>query len=52
MLSEYFKFHRDNPTWNDQHIEGIMGKYYSRVKDVVYKIIRNFINNSKKLVFL
>jgi len=42
-LSEYYKFHRDIPTWNDQHIEGIMGKYYSRVKDVDYKKIKKVL---------
>lgn len=40
MLSEYYKFHRDLPTWNDRHIEGTMGRYYSRVKDVDYKKIK------------
>lgn len=43
MLSEYYKFHRDLPTWNDRGIEGIMAKYYGRLKDVDYKKIKSIL---------
>ena len=49
MLSEYYKFHRDLPTWNDRHIEGTMGRYYSRVKDVDYKKIKQVLKRQQDI---
>lgn len=47
MLSQYYKFHRDLPTWNDRHVAGIMGKYYGRVKDVDYKKIKSILKKEQ-----
>ena len=43
MLSEYYKFHRNTPTWNADKIDVVMGRYYSRMKDVDYKRIKNIL---------
>lgn len=43
MLTEYYKFHRDLPVWNEARVEGIMGKYYERLKDVDYKKIKSVL---------
>jgi hypothetical protein len=43
MLSEYYKFHRDLPVWNERNVEGTMGKYYNRLKDVDYKKIKSVL---------
>lgn len=40
MLTEYYKFHRDLPVWNERQVETTMGKYYNRLKDVDYKKIK------------
>lgn len=47
MLSEYFKFHRDIPTWNNLGVDRIMGRYYSRLKDVDYKRIKNVLKKEQ-----
>lgn len=47
MLSEYYKFHRDLPLWNDRAVEGIMGRYYNKVKDVDYKRIKQVLKQEQ-----
>lgn len=43
MLSEYYKFHRDLPVWNQRPVENIMERYYNRLKDVDYKKIKSVL---------
>ena len=49
MLSEYYKFHRDLPTWNNLGVERIMGKYYNRLKDVDYKRIKDVLKKEQNI---
>lgn len=49
MLSEYYKFHRNQPVWNDKGVEPIMSKYYSRVKDVDYKNIKQILKKEQNI---
>lgn len=47
MLSEYYKFHRNLPVWNDRQVEEIMGRYYNKVKDVDYKKIKDVLKREQ-----
>lgn len=47
MLSDYYKFHRDFPIWNEKNIQKTMGRYYSRIKDVDYKRIKKVLKEEE-----
>ena len=49
MLSEYYKFHRNQPAWNDKGVEPIMVKYYNKLKDVDYKKIKNVLKQEQNI---
>ena len=49
MLSEYYKFHKDAPTWNDYRVEQIMEKYYHRMKDVDYKRMKQILKKEQDI---
>ncbi len=43
MLGEYYRYHRNLPTWNDKNIEPIMERHYTKVKDVDYKKVKEVL---------
>ena len=47
MLTQYYKFYRDLPAWNERAIQGIMQRYYNRLKDVDYKKIKSVLKRQQ-----
>ena len=49
MLSEYYKFHRNLPVWNQRSVEVLMERYYEKLKDADYKKIKRILKEEQNI---